>query len=43
MQDISGLPKEGQQLINSYGDEGFRVSGVRYDGSVLVMPEETRP
>ncbi|WP_340149905.1 Mth938-like domain-containing protein [uncultured Sneathiella sp.] len=43
MQDISGLPREGQQLINSYGDEGFRVSGVRYDGSVLVMPEETRP
>ncbi|MZR30839.1 Mth938-like domain-containing protein [Sneathiella litorea] len=41
MQDISGLPKEGQQLINSYGDGGFRVSGVRYEGSVLVLPEKT--
>ncbi len=41
MQDISGLPKEGQQLINGYGDGGFRVSGVRYEGSVLILPEKT--
>ncbi len=41
MQDISGLPKEGQQLINSYGEGGYRVSGVRYDGSVLVFPDKT--
>ncbi len=41
MQDISGLPREGQQLINSYGDGGFRVSGVRYEGSVLIRPEKT--
>src|SRR5690606_9946487 len=43
MQDISGLPKEGQQLINSYGDGGFRVSGIRYEGSILIEPEKTRP
>ena len=42
MQDISGLPQEGQQLINGYGDEGFRVSGARYEGSVLIMPEKTQ-
>lgn len=41
MQDISGLPQEGQQLINGYGDGGFRVSGVRYEGSVLILPEKT--
>lgn len=41
MQDISGLPEEGQQLINSYGEGGFRISGVRYEGSVLVLPSQT--
>lgn len=41
MQDISGRPEAGQQLINSYGDGGFRVSGIRYEGSVLIMPEST--
>ncbi|MCC3305009.1 Mth938-like domain-containing protein [Sneathiella sp. HT1-7] len=41
MQDISGLPQEGQQLINGYGDGGFRVSGVWYEGSVLILPEKT--
>ncbi|MCR9212500.1 MAG: Mth938-like domain-containing protein [Proteobacteria bacterium] len=41
MQDISGLPEAGQQLINSYGDGGFRVSGTKYEGSVVILPEET--
>ena len=41
MQDISGLPREGQQLINGYGNGGFRVSGVRYEGAVLIRPEKT--
>lgn len=41
MQDISGLPDAGQQLINSYGDGGFRVSGVKYEGSVIILPEKT--
>ncbi|GLQ07461.1 Mth938-like domain-containing protein [Sneathiella chinensis] len=41
MQDISGLPEEGQQLVNSYGDMGFRISGVRHEGSVLVFPNRT--
>ncbi|MBE7637670.1 hypothetical protein GUA87_12515 [Sneathiella sp. P13V-1] len=42
MQDISGLPEAGQQLINGYGDGGFRISGVRHEGSVLVFPKETQ-
>ncbi|OUR78293.1 hypothetical protein A9Q83_07920 [Alphaproteobacteria bacterium 46_93_T64] len=41
MQDISGIPEEGQQLVNSYGDGGFRISGVRYEGNVIVLPDQT--
>lgn len=41
MQDISGIPEEGQQLVNSYGDGGFRISGVRYDGNIIVLPNAT--
>jgi uncharacterized protein len=42
MQDISGLPDEGQQLVNGYGDGGFRISGIRHEGNVLVFPNETQ-
>jgi uncharacterized protein len=42
MQDISGIPSAGQQLINGYGDGGFRVSGVKFAGSVLILPEKTQ-
>ena len=31
----------GRQMIESYGDGGFRVSGVRHRGSILVLPEQT--
>ncbi len=41
MQDISGMPEEGQQLVNSYGDGGFRVSGVRYEGNIIILPDQT--
>lgn len=30
----------GRQAIEAYGDCGFRVSGHRYDGSLLVLPDE---
>ncbi len=33
-------PREGQ-LIESYGGGRFRVSGVAYEGSILVLPERT--
>ncbi|MEE8545000.1 MAG: Mth938-like domain-containing protein, partial [Alphaproteobacteria bacterium] len=31
----------GRQFIGAYGGGGFRVSGARYTGSVLVFPERT--
>ncbi len=31
----------GRQFIGAYGGGGFRVSGTRYTGSVLVFPERT--
>lgn len=30
----------GRQAIDAYGDGGFRVSGQRYEGSLLVLPDE---
>ena len=35
--DITPQVDAGRQLINAYGDGGFRVSGRRYDGSILVL------
>jgi uncharacterized protein len=32
---------EGPQVINAYGDGGFRIGGVRHEGSVLVFPSVT--
>jgi uncharacterized protein len=31
----------GRQLIQAYREGGFTVAGTRYEGSVLVMPEQT--
>ncbi len=31
----------GRQLIESYGDGRFRISGAVYEGSVLVLPERS--
>jgi len=33
----------GRQIIQGYGDGGFRVGGVAMVGSVLVFPDKTRP
>lgn len=41
MVDITPAVPVGRQLINGYGDGGFRISGVRYEGSVLVFSEST--
>lgn len=30
----------GRQAIEAYGDGGFRVSGRRYEGSLIVLPDE---
>jgi len=39
--DITPLLPKGRQVINGYGDMGFRVNGVRFEGSVLVRPDLT--
>lgn len=37
--DVTPLVPQGRQIIESYGDGGFRVTGERYSGSILVWPE----
>lgn len=39
--DITPRVAEGRQLIQAYGGGGFKVAGTRYEGSILVFPEET--
>ena len=39
--DVSPLTPAGRQMIEAYGDGGFRISGLAHRGSVLVMPERT--
>lgn len=39
--DVTPLIPAGKQVIQSYGDGGFRVSGVRHEGSVLIFPDST--
>lgn len=39
--DVTPLIPAGRQIIESYGQGGFRVSGVAFDGAVLVTPERT--
>ena len=39
--DITPPVAADRQLIQGYGDGGFRVSGVRYSGSIIVFPWET--
>lgn len=35
-------PKGSLQVIQSYGENGFKVSGHRHQGSILVLPDATR-
>jgi uncharacterized protein len=39
--DITPLIPEGVQIVESYGERRFRISGEVYQGSVLVLPERT--
>jgi uncharacterized protein len=39
--EVSPLVPAGRQLIEAYGDGGFRISGVAHRGSLLVMPERS--
>ena len=39
--DVTPLIPAGRQVIESYGRTGFRVSGVTFDGPILVFPDAT--
>ena len=38
--DVTPLIPQGRQIIDAYGDGGFRVSGQRIEGSVIVFPDK---
>ena len=41
--DISPPVLKNRQLIQAYGDNGFRIADQRYDHPVIVMPDRTVP
>jgi uncharacterized protein len=40
---LTPLVPAGRQVIERYGEAGFRVAGLIYRGSVLVFPDRTLP
>ena len=41
--DVTPLVAGGRQVVQSYGDGRFRVSGKVFEGSVLVFPQACAP
>ena len=41
MTDVTPLIPAGRQIVDSYGRSGFHVSGVAYEGAILVTAEAT--
>jgi uncharacterized protein len=41
--DVTPIIPADRQVIEAYGGRSFRVSGVTYEGGILVFPEATRP
>jgi uncharacterized protein len=39
--DLTPLVPQGRQIIESYGDGRFRITGAVHQGSVLVFPDKT--
>ncbi len=39
--DLTPLVPQGRQIIESYGDGRFRVTGKVHEGSILVFPDQT--
>lgn len=39
--DITPLVPAGRQIVESYGGGGFRVTGQRCEGAILVFPDRT--
>ncbi|MEM7650901.1 MAG: Mth938-like domain-containing protein [Pseudomonadota bacterium] len=40
--DVTPLVKAGQQIIQSYADGHFRISGKIYDSAVIVLPDSVQ-
>ncbi|KIL98925.1 hypothetical protein CCC_02375 [Paramagnetospirillum magnetotacticum MS-1] len=40
--DITPLIPTGKQIVKGYGDGGFTIAGLRWEGSVLVLPDRTQ-
>jgi uncharacterized protein len=38
--DLTPLIPQGRQIIEAYGEGGFRISGRRVEGSVIVFPDK---
>jgi uncharacterized protein len=41
--DLTPLIPAGRQIIESYGEGRFRISGTAVEGSILVFPDRTLP
>ncbi len=41
MTDVTPLIPAGRQVVDSYGRNGFHISGVAYEGAILVTAEAT--
>lgn len=41
--DVTPAIPAGRQVIEAYGDGGFRIGGIRHDGSVLLFPALVLP
>ena len=39
MKDITPLLKEGKKRIDAYGNGGFVVSGERFEGNIIILPD----
>jgi uncharacterized protein len=39
--DLTPLIPQGRQIVESYGEGRFRVSGALYDRSILIFPDRT--
>jgi uncharacterized protein len=38
--DVTPLIPQGKKIINSYGDNGFNISGEKIKGSVIITPDK---
>jgi len=41
--DITPAPSPDQMRVEAYGNGGFRITGTRHEGSVLVFPDRVAP